>query len=129
MALSRREPAVRLGLDSLLSGGWLPLLMPIVRQQRHMSHNRGVGVVLSVLVAAIWFAASAVLLLAQDSDHAAPWVDPASRFMWLPVAWLLHRESWGWHILNCLFWGFLIVWVSRLALRLLFAKTASHRQP
>ena len=95
----------------------------------------------SIVIAFLWFFVSAVFDLSTDDGNAKfhPYLDAASSFMNFPLSYLPGIDSWDsqshwmslevfqWYeligfILNCLLWGFFLVWAFRLVVRLFTTK-------
>jgi hypothetical protein len=96
-----------------------PLFDKLARQMpRYKRHLP--WILWSVGISVLWWFIFAYCVLSTDDGHAKahPFLDAASRFMVFPLGYVPVIESsvlGG--IVNCLLWGFFLVWLFRLALR------------
>jgi hypothetical protein len=101
--------------------------------------------VCSIAIAFLWFFITAYVDLSTDDGNtkAHQFLDAASSFVNFPLSYLPGIESWNsqsywmslevfqWYeiiglYLNCLFWGFFLVWLFRLVVRRFTSKHTTH---
>src|ERR1022692_4673275 len=97
-----------------------------------MLHKRTTFVFWGVLIAVLWYVTICALGLMTDNDKPHPFLDAIFSFMLFPVSYLpgwgswnsrshwMSYDTWSWYaniglILNCVLWGFCLVWLFRFA--------------
>lgn len=89
----------------------------------------------SIVIAGIWLFATAFCDLSTDDGNAKfhPWLDAAAHIMTFPITYLPGMDSFAGLVLNCLLWGFFIVWAAvwacRFIVRRLTAKGKARQKP
>ena len=104
-----------------------------------MLHKRTTLIIWSVVIAVLWYVTTGVLGLMLDNDKPHPLLEAVFSFMLFPVSYLpgwetfdsrtavMSFRTWCWYsniggVLNCLLWGFFLVWIYRLVARLFVVK-------
>jgi|ERR1700722_9391643 len=101
-----------------------PLLDKSARKKKHFG-----WIIWSLGISFLWFLVIAFVALAEDDGYHQPhpYLDAVLYYMNFPLCYLpVMGDSDGIAVLSCFLWGFFLVWLFHLVVRLFTSKHKTH---